>query len=338
MHDLRFYHSIRKVSVSELASLIGGQVVGPGDEEIITVAPAQSSTVGALSFFMGNAAQAADVSDAAAACITTEKLQGVLPETLTKIVVGNPQKAFAQAANTILALRTHDNPGKNLGESRISEHARIGPNAVISAGVEIGDGSVLGANCVIGPGVRIGRGCVIGSGVVIDAALIGNNVRIKSNSVLGGDGFGMLASEEGLAPMPHFGRVIIQDGVGLGSNVCVDRGAFEDTVIGENTQVDNLSHIGHNVQIGRNSLIAAFGGISGSVKIGDWVQMGGRVGVSDHVTVGSHARLAADSAVMRDVPEGETWGGAPARPIQTWKREVVWVSRNAARKKSKEKD
>ncbi len=338
MHDLRFYHTLKEISVSDVASLTGGEVRGDGDQELITIAPADKATAGVLSFFASGKVEVPEQNDLFGACITTEALVPALPSTLTLIVVKNPHKAFVQAVNAFLTQRTVMNSGPGLGAASIAEDANVHASVIVSDGVEIGESTEIGPNTVIGPGVRIGRDCRIGANVVIEAALIGNNVTIKSNTVIGGSGFGLFPDDQGLSAIPHFGRVIIQDRAGIGSNVSIDRGAFDDTVIGEGSKLDNLVHIGHNVQMGRNSLIAAFGGISGSVNIGDWVQMGGRVGVSDHVTIGDQAKLAANSALMRDVPAGETWGGTPAQPIQKWMREVAWLARNANSKKKKTKD
>ncbi|MDB5439317.1 MAG: firA, partial [Caulobacteraceae bacterium] len=112
----------------------------------------------------------------------------------------------------------------------------------------------------------------------------------------------------------------------------VDRGAYEDTVIGENTKIDNLVHIAHNVRVGRNCVVAGQTGISGSVTIGDGVMFGGQAGVADHLTIGSGARVAAGAGVMKHIPAGETWGGMPARPIRHWLRETAWLARQAGRR------
>jgi UDP-3-O-[3-hydroxymyristoyl] glucosamine N-acyltransferase len=193
----------------------------------------------------------------------------------------------------------------------------------------------IGANAVVGPGVQIGAGTRIGARASLRCALVGDGVTIFPGAVLGETGFGLAAGPGGASLSPHFGRVIIQNGVSVGANSCIDRGLFDDTVIGEGSQIDNLCHIGHNCQVGSHVVVAAFGGISGSSTVGDGVQFGGRVGLKDHVTVGPGARLAAGSAVLGDVPAGETYAGYPAKPVRTWMRELAWLARAAQKRPGK---
>jgi UDP-3-O-[3-hydroxymyristoyl] glucosamine N-acyltransferase len=217
-------------------------------------------------------------------------------------------------------------------DARIEPDVLLGPGVVVGAGAQIGRGTRVGANTVIGPGVAIGRDCEIAANVTIGFALIGDRVRICAGAVIGEAGFGATAGQKGLIDIPQLGRVILQDGVGIGANSCVDRGAYGDTVLGENTKIDNQVQIGHNVLVGRNCVMAAHTGISGSVTIGDGAQFGGRAGVADHVAIGDRARIGAAAGVMRDVPAGETWAGFPARPIWQWLREVAWLSKQTGRK------
>lgn len=214
----------------------------------------------------------------------------------------------------------------------MEEGAQVAHGVVLGPGVQVGRGTRIGANTVIGPGVTIGRDCDIGPNVTIGFALIGDRVRILSGARIGEPGFGATAGPKGLIDIPQLGRVVIQDGVSIGANTTVDRGAFDDTMLGENTKIDNLVQIAHNVRVGRNCVMAAHTGVSGSVTIGDGAQFGGRAGVADHVTIGAGARVGAAAGVMKDIPAGETWGGMPARPIRHWLKETAWLARMANRK------
>jgi UDP-3-O-[3-hydroxymyristoyl] glucosamine N-acyltransferase len=211
----------------------------------------------------------------------------------------------------------------------------IDPGAVIGPRAEIGGGTVIGAGAAIGPGVRVGRDCAIGANVSITHALIGDRVIVHPGCAIGQDGFGFARGIRGANKIPQVGRVIIQDDVEIGANSTVDRGAIRDTVIGEGTKIDNLVQIAHNVSIGRHCLLAAQVGISGSTTLEDGVIMGGKAGVTDHVTIGAGAMLAAGAGVMHNVPAGERWGGAPAKPGRQWLREIATLEQMARQGKSK---
>jgi UDP-3-O-[3-hydroxymyristoyl] glucosamine N-acyltransferase len=177
--------------------------------------------------------------------------------------------------------------------------------------------------------VVIGRDCRIGAKAVIGFALVGDRVTVHAGAVIGEAGFGAAAGPSGVVDLPQLGRVILQDGVTIGANSCVDRGAFGDTTIGENSKIDNLVHVAHNVRLGRNCVAAAYTGISGSTVVGDGVAFGGKAGVADHLEIGAGASIGASASVFKDVPAGETWTGFPARPLRRWLRETAWLSRMA---------
>jgi UDP-3-O-[3-hydroxymyristoyl] glucosamine N-acyltransferase len=217
--------------------------------------------------------------------------------------------------------------------AKIHPGAELGAGVVVGAGAAIGEGTVICPNAVIGPGVQIGRNGFIGAGASLHCALVGDHVTLLAGARIGEAGFGVTPGPSGLEDAPHFGRVILQDHVTIGANTCIDRGVFADTIVGERTKIDNLCQIAHNVVLGRSVIMAAFGGISGSVRIGDGSMLGGQVGIADHVKVGAGVRLAGAAGVLRDVPDGETWGGTPAKPIRQWMREVAWLAKQASAKK-----
>lgn len=243
-----------------------------------------------------------------------------------------PQAAWARASSLLHRPKVLDrttNPVDVIEDDSV----HIAPGVVLGEGVRIGRGSRIGANTVIGPGVQIGRDCDVGANVTLGFCLIGDRVRILSGARIGEAGFGAAPSRSGPIDIPQLGRVILQDNVTVGANTCIDRGAYDDTVVGENTKVDNLVQIAHNCIIGRNCLMAAHSGVSGSVHVGDNVMFGGRAGVGDHITIGQGARIAAGAGVLADVPAGETWSGYPAKPLRQSLREAVWLAKQASQKK-----
>ncbi len=252
------------------------------------------------------------------------------------IVSRTPQAAWAAAAAALH--RPVSLTAASPSEVCEDDSVVIEPGVVLGQGARIGRGSRIGANTVIGPGVQIGRDCDIGPNVTVRFALIGDRVKVYAGARLGEAGFGAAGAATGPVDVPQLGRVIIQDGVTIGANTCIDRGAFDDTVIGENSKIDNLVMIAHNCVIGRNCLVAGQTGISGSVTVGDGVMFGGQAGVGDHFRIGVGARVAAGAGVLADIPAGETWSGYPAKPIRQFLREIVWVSKQAGRKRERTDD
>ena len=182
---------------------------------------------------------------------------------------------------------------------------------------------------IIGPGVRIGARTRVGAYAVVETSLVGEDCVIQSHSAIGGSGFSVDRDESGVVSMMHVGRVVMGDRVHIGAHVCIDRGFIGDTVVSDDVRIDNLVQIGHNCSIGPRTFLASFAGISGSCDIGADVRMGGRVGLADHVKVGDGATVNAGSAVMHDIPAGETWMGYPASPVRDNMRQVAALRRLA---------
>lgn len=217
------------------------------------------------------------------------------------------------------------------GSARVAPGARVDPTAsvgalaVVEAGASIGPRVRVGPLVWIGPGVTIGEDSVLFPHVAIyGGCLVGRRVIVHAGAVVGADGFGFVPGAGGPVKIPQVGIVVVEDDVEIGANTTIDRATLGETVIGRGTKLDNLVHIGHNVEVGERCLMAAQGGVSGSSRIGNDVIMGGQVGLADHVHIGDGAMLAGGTAVMRDVPAGQRFAGRWARPAMLTHR--IWVA------------
>jgi UDP-3-O-[3-hydroxymyristoyl] glucosamine N-acyltransferase len=336
--DRRFFQRSGPFSLESIAQHVGAKLSNAAfaDLPIHDIAALEVAGANDLSLFNdGNYQQVAQQSRAGA-IITTLKLSTLVPGDLCFLYVADPRVAFAHIGHLFYPARALQ-PGIH-PTALVHARAQIADGCQIDAGARLGADVTLGrrchieANASIDNGVNLGDDSWIGANSTIRNALIGSRVRIGSNSCIGGEGFGFVPTPQGLLRLAQLGRVIIGDGVQIGSNTSVDRGALGDTVIGTGTMIDNLVQVAHNVQIGRNCILAAQVGIAGSTKIGDNVMIGGQAAIADHITIGSRARIAGKSGVIHDVPEGETWGGTPAVPIRRWHRQTVELERLAARK------
>lgn len=329
--DARFFEQLPALTVGDLADRIGGELSRGGDREVSAVAPLAIAGPGDVAF-LGDRKFLPALEDSGAGCvIVPASAVEAAPAGAAVIVSGESQAAWARASllfHRPIPLLRPAAPEEVVEDDSVV----LEPGVVLGIGARIGRGSRIGANTVIGPGVQIGRDCVVGSNATVGFALIGDRVRLLSGARIGEPGFGAAGSRAGPVDVPQLGRVILQDGVSVGANSCIDRGAYDDTVIGENTKIDNLVMIGHNCIIGRNCLMAANTGLSGSVVVGDGVMFGGKAGVGDHLNIGEGARVAAGAGVLQDIPAGETWSGYPAKPLRQFLREAVWLAKQASGK------
>ena len=335
MPDSRFFETSGPLELATLARISGAtlQAFGSPTRLIGRAGELLDADETCVTFLTGRRYLDQACQTKAGACFVESANVGALSTACAALVTPSPLAAFAAAADYLHKPRRHQAAvGPIHPTARLEDGVVLAANVVLGQDVTIGRGTYVSPGAVIGPGVCLGRDGYVGSNVTIGFALIGDRVRIHAGAIIGEPGFGATAGRDGLVDVPQLGRVIIQDGVTIGSGACIDRGAIGDTTIGENSKIDNMVQIGHNVVIGRNCVLAAHTGISGSVVIGDGCQLGGRAGVADHINIGAGARIAAAAGVMRSVPAGESWGGYPAKPVKRWLRETALVAQLVRRR------
>jgi UDP-3-O-[3-hydroxymyristoyl] glucosamine N-acyltransferase len=333
MADPRFYDNSGPLTLAAVCAKIGATVPDGADGALrLDDVASLSGAIGShLSFFVGARANSAFAQTTAGVCLVSAKARLPALEHTVQIAVASVQHAFATVVEMFYP-DCHRIAGPfNAGvdpTAKIGSDVRLGANVVVGPGAEIGDGSRIGPNTVIGRGVGIGRDCEIAGNSVIGCAYLGDGVTVLAGAQIGQPGFGFASGPQGHTKIPQLGRVIVQDRVEIGACVTIARGALSDTVIGEGTKIDNLVQIGHNTHIGRHCVIVSQVGISGSCEIGDFVVLAGQVGLSDHSKIGNGARLGgrAGTFMGQEVEGGRDYGGAPAKPVREWLRELAAVS------------
>jgi len=335
MIDTRFYNPRGPFTLADLIEGLAAELPDAkfGDEEVNSGGILSESLPGQICFLDNKRHKDQALSAKATACFVTERLAEVIgAQHIVPIVTKTPRAHFARAMNKMAVPKSL---ASSEGEAKIAKSAKVHSSAIVGAGAVIEDGAEIAPYAIIGPGVHIGAGTVIGSNSDISCTIIGKKCKIKPSAVIGGAGFGVTGDEKGMLDIPHLGRVIIGNGVSIGSQSCVDRGQIGDTVIGDNVKIDNLVQIAHNCTIGEGTVIAGHVGISGSCVVGKGVQMGGNVGLADHIKVGDGASIAARAGVMHNIPAGEVWSGIPAMPIREHMR-LVSATRKLIQKPKKD--
>jgi UDP-3-O-[3-hydroxymyristoyl] glucosamine N-acyltransferase len=324
-----------KRTAREIADAVGAQLEGDASLVLEGVAAPEVAAPSDL-IYVASAKYLPRAAASRAGCV-------VLPAGLTLagrtvLRAENPKLVFARAAALLVDERAiaegmHSTAVVST-QARLGAGVSVGAFTVIEVGVEIGAGTQIGAGCFIGRGVRIGQQCRLNPRVTLYAgARLGERVILHSGVVIGSDGFGYVRTAEGSAKFPQVGGVEIADDVEIGANSCVDRGSLGTTRIGRGVKIDNLVQVGHNVEIGEHTIIAAQTGISGSCRIGKNVLIGGQVGIADGCTIEDGAVLGAQAGIPtgKTIRAGLTVWGTPARPLDKFKQQYGWLSRQAAR-------
>ncbi|HZI93433.1 MAG TPA: UDP-3-O-(3-hydroxymyristoyl)glucosamine N-acyltransferase [Patescibacteria group bacterium] len=316
-------------TLANLAARLGGVVHGEPDLPIDGIAPLQTAGPGDLTF-LANPRYLTEARATRAAAVVVGP--GVELAGKTVLVVADPYVALA-ALLEIFHPAKRPPPGVSplsvvAGNCTMGTDITVMPGAVIGSGCVIGDRAVLMSGVMVGDGVSLGEDTLLHPNVVVyQGCVIGRRVIIHAGAVIGSDGFGFARDGGRHRKIPQVGNVVIGDDVEIGANVTVDRATFGSTVIGRGTKIDNLVQIGHNVQIGEDSLLVAQVGISGSTRIGKGVTFAGQSGAVGHVEIGDGVIVGAKSAVTHDIAAGAFVIGHPAIEAGLWKRAMAVFAR-----------
>jgi UDP-3-O-[3-hydroxymyristoyl] glucosamine N-acyltransferase len=317
-------------TLKELAALCGGELLGDPAQKISGAASLSDAGPGEITFYAHPRYMSRLRKTGAAAVFVP--LDFSEQTAAAQIRVANPSKAFEQVVLKLapkpIAFAAGVHPTAVVDPTaKIGNGVSIQPHAVIESGAEIGDNTVIGAASYVGHESIIGESCLIYPNVTIrERTRIGARVILHSGAVIGADGFGFEFVDGRYQKIPQVGIVQIDDDAEIGANTTIDRARFGRTWIQEGVKIDNLVQIAHNVIVGKNSIIAAQTGISGSTRIGEKVMMAGQVGVIGHLTIDDNTMIAAQSGISKDLPGG-AWFGSPAVPLPEAKRQIAWIHR-----------
>ena len=317
-------------TLQDLAALSGGELIGDPMLKVTGAASLGEATQGEISFFANPKYVGLLRMTRASALFVPPDFAEPIPA--AQIRVSNPTKAFEQVvlkfAPKPIAFAPGIHPSAVVDSSaQLGQRVSIQPLAIIEPGAKIGDDTIIGAGSYVGHETTIGSKCHIYPHVTIrERSRIGSRVIIHGGAVIGADGFGFEMVDGRQQKIQQLGFVQIDDDVEIGANTTVDRARFGRTWIQQGVKIDNLVQIAHNVVIGKNSVIVAQTGISGSTRVGERVMMGGQVGIIGHIEIGNGAAIGAQSGISKSIPGG-VWFGSPAVPLAEAKQQIAWIHR-----------
>ncbi|HLV69858.1 MAG TPA: UDP-3-O-(3-hydroxymyristoyl)glucosamine N-acyltransferase [Xanthomarina sp.] len=319
-----------KFTAQQIAGILEGDIVGNPDVEVSKLSKIEEGTKGSLTFLANPKYQSYIYTTKASITIVNRTF---VPENhleTTLIKVDDAYKSFSKLLEYYNMVKLNkqgiENPSFISDTATYGSQIYIGAFTYIGENVKIGNNVKIFPNCYIGDNVVIGDDAVIFAGVKIySETLIGNNCVINSGVIIGADGFGFVPNEKGeYNKVPQTGNVIIEDFVDIGAATTIDRATLGSTIIRRGVKLDNQIQIAHNVEIGKNTVIAAQTGIAGSTKIGENCQIGGQVGFAGHITIGNNVKIQAQSGIGRSIKDNETLQGSPAFSYGDWNKSYVY--------------
>ena len=309
-----------------IAAALGGEVVGDKQAAVHTVSSIEEGKAGALAYLTNPKYEPFLYTTRASIVLVDRTFEPARPVAATLVKVDDAAACVVR----LLAMYDAAKPRRTGISERasVSERAEVGADCYIGDFAVVEEGVRIGAGCQIYPQVWLGRGTTVGAGTILypgvkiyEGCVVGERCILHAGAVIGADGFGFMPNAEGgFDKIPQLGNVVIEDDVEIGANTCIDRAKTDSTVIRRGVKLDNLIQIGHNVQIGENTVSSAQTGIAGTSKVGRNCFLAGQVGIADHVTIGDRVKIGSKSGIDKNIPDGEIRFGYPALPGMQYHR------------------
>ena len=309
-----------KFTAEMISGLLGGTVVGDKDTAVHTVSSIEGGKPGSLTYLTNPKYEQYIYTTEASIVLVNESFEPTAEVKATLIKLPDVGVAVLKLLEMYNAMKPQKKGISKMAsiseKATVGEDCYVGDFAVIEAGAVVGDGAKIYPQVYVGDGVKIGAGTTLYPGVKIyEGCSVGANCIIHAGAVIGADGFGFLPKPDGtFDKIPQLGNVVIEDNVEIGANTCIDRAKTDSTIIRKGVKLDNLIQIGHNVEIGENTVSSAQMGIAGTSKVGHNCFLAGQVGIADHVKIGNCVKIGSKSGIDKDVPDGEIRFGSPALP------------------------
>lgn len=319
-----------KFTAEQIAGILEGTVVGDPSTEVFKLSKIEEGSKGALSFLSNEKYTPYIYTTEASITIVNSDFKPEKPISTTLIKVEDAYEGFSKLLEYYNQIKLNksgiEQPSFIAETTKIPDNIYVGAFAYIGNNVELGDNVKIFPNAYIGDNVKLGDNTIIFAGGKVYADCnLGKNCVINSGAIIGADGFGFAPSKTGdYSKIPQIGNVILEDNVDVGAGTTIDRATMGSTIIRSGVKLDNLIQIAHNVEIGKNTVIAAQTGVAGSTKIGESCLIGGQVGIAGHLVIGNNVRVQAQSGIGRNVKDGEILQGSPSFGYSDWNKSYVY--------------
>jgi len=319
-----------KFTATQIAGILEGDIVGNPDVEVSKLSKIEEGTEGSLTFLANPKYKSYIYSTKASITIVNKTFEAENGLSTTLIKVDDAYKSFSKLLEYYNQIKMNksgiEQPSFIADSTDLGENIYVGAFTYIGENVKIGDNVKIFPNCYIGDNVTIKENTILFAGAkVYSECIVGANCVINSGAIIGADGFGFTPDEKGeYSKVPQTGNVILEDYVDIGAATTIDRATLGSTIIRRGVKLDNQIQIAHNVEIGKNTVIAAQTGVAGSTKIGESCIIGGQVGIVGHITIGSNVKIQAQSGIGRNVKDNEVLQGSPALAYGDFNKSYVY--------------